>query len=253
MARLDSKVAIITGGAQGIGRAIAHAYVREGAKVVIADVLQDEAGGLCEELNRDFGTDGKANALAVRTDVSDRDSVEAMVAETRAAFGHIDILVNNAAVWKALERAKFWTISDEEWDQVFAVNTRGPFLCSAAVAPVMQAQGKGKIVFIGSSSIWTAQSTLSHYVSSKAALIGLVRCVARDLGPHNICVNMVHPGITDTSGAPRDYIEQRSKARFLPGVQDATDLAGACLFLASDDADAITGQQLNVDGGIVMA
>ncbi|MDA1325679.1 MAG: glucose 1-dehydrogenase [Proteobacteria bacterium] len=253
MGQLNSKVAIVTGGAQGIGRAIASTYAAEGARVVVADLLYDEAAALCEELNDAHGQSNDVVALPVKTDVSDKDSVEEMVARTTEAFGRVDVLVNNAALWKALNRRNFWKISPEEWDQVFAVNTRGPFLCSAAVTPVMQNQNKGKIICIGSATIWTAQATLTHYVSSKAALIGMVRCMARDLGPYNICVNMVHPGITDSGGVDRDYLEERSKLRFIPRVQEPMDLTGACVFFASDASDFVTGQQLNVDGGIVMA
>ena len=253
MGQLQDKVAIVTGAAQGIGRAVASKYVEEGARVVIADLLYDEAAEFCEQLNSQHGQSNRPVALPLKTDVSDKDSVEQMVAGTVEAFGRIDALVNNAALWKALERREFWTIPEEEWDQVFAVNTRGPFLCSAAVTPVMQQQNKGKIICVGSATIWTAQATLTHYVSSKAALIGMVRCMARDLGPYNICVNLVHPGITDTGGVDRAYLEERSKRRFIHRVQEPTDLAGACVFFASDASDFVTGQQLNVDGGIVMA
>ena len=183
MGQLQDKVAIVTGASQGIGRAVASKYVAEGARVVVADLLYDEAAELCEELNSEHGQSNEPVALPIKTDVSDKHSVAEMVAGTVEAFGRIDTLVNNAALWKALERREFWTIPEEEWDQVFAVNTRGPFLCSAAVTPVMQKQNKGKIICIGSATIWTAQATLTHYVSSKAALIGLVRCMARDLGP----------------------------------------------------------------------
>ena len=136
---------------------------------------------------------------------------------------------------------------------MFAVNTRGPFLCTVAVTPAMIRQGKGKIIYIGSATIWTAQATLTHYVSSKAALIGLMHCVARELGPHKICANIIHPGMTDTGGTTREYLEARAKMRLIPRVQEAGDIAGAAVFLAADESDFITGQQLHVDGGIVLA
>ena len=253
MPQLDNKIAIMTGAAQGIGRAVAETYVREGAKVVVADLLTDEAATLCDDLNSEHGKSNEPVALPVTTNVADKESVDEMVARTLEAFGRVDILVNNAALWKSLERAEFWTIDPEEWDQVFAVNTRGPFLCAAAVTPHMQEQNKGKIICVGSATIWTAQATLTHYVSSKAALIGMVRCMARDLGPYNINVNLIHPGITDTGGVDRAYLEERSKRRFIHRVQEPMDLCGACVFFGSDASDFITGQQLNVDGGIVMA
>ncbi len=253
MSQLKDKVAIVTGAAQGIGRAVASKYVEEGARVVLADLQEEEVNSFSEELNSEHGTSNQLVALPVKTDVSDRDSVNEMISRTTETFGRIDVLVNNAALWKSLERKEFWTIDPDEWDQVFAVNTRGPFLCSTAVTPVMQNQNKGKIICIGSATIWTAQATLTHYVSSKAALIGMVRCMARDLGPYNICVNLVHPGITDTGGVDRAYLEERSNRRFIHRVQEPMDLTGACVFFAADASDFVTGQQLNVDGGIVMA
>ena len=212
MPQLENKIAIVTGAAQGIGRAVAETYVQEGARVVVADMLADEAAALCEDLNSEHGASNQPVALPVTTDVSDKDSVDEMVARTIEAFGRVDILVNNAALWKALERREFWTIPPEEWDQVFAVNTRGPFLCSAAVTPHMQKQNKGKIICIGSATIWTAQATLTHYVGSKSALIGMVRCMARDLGPYNINVNLVHPG---------DHRYRRCGPRLSRGTQQA--------------------------------
>jgi NAD(P)-dependent dehydrogenase (short-subunit alcohol dehydrogenase family) len=248
MGRLDSKVAVVTGGAQGIGRAIAEGLVQEGGRVAIADVVAEKAVAAARELNE---AHARPAAVAVSVDVSDRASVERMIDETVRSFGQLDILVNNAAMWKSLERRPFWEVPPEEWDRVFAVNTRGPFLCTAAVTPLMRRQRHGKIIFIGSATIWTGQSRLAPYVCSKAALIGLVRCVARELGPDNICVNMIHPGITDTGGVSREYLEERSKLRAIPRVQVPRDLVGAAVFLSSDESDFITGQQLHVDGGMV--
>jgi NAD(P)-dependent dehydrogenase (short-subunit alcohol dehydrogenase family) len=243
-------VAIVTGAAQGIGRAIAEAFVRAGASVAVADINHEHALKTCAELNG--AAAGAARAMPVAVDVADRASVDGMVETVMKAHRRIDILVNNAALWKELVRRPFWEVPPEEWDRVFAVNTRGPFLCTSAVAPLMRKQGKGKIIFIGSATIWTAQSPLTPYVASKAALIGLLRCAARELGPSNVCVNMIHPGLTDTGGTPREYLEARSRVRPIPRVQVPTDLAGAAVFLASDDSDLITGQQLHVDGGMVM-
>jgi NAD(P)-dependent dehydrogenase (short-subunit alcohol dehydrogenase family) len=248
MGRLDGKVAIVTGAAQGIGRAIAEAFVRESAQVVIADVAAERAVEVSRTLT---ASHGESASVALAVDVSDRASVERMVDQTTRRFGRLDILVNNAAVWKTLERRPFWEVSSEEWDRVFAVNTRGSFLCTAAVTPVMRRQRRGKIIFIGSATIWTGQSRLTPYVASKAALIGLVRCVARELGPDNICVNMIHPGLTDTGGTSREYLEERSKLRAIPRVQVPADLVGAAVFLGSEESDFITGQQLHVDGGMV--
>lgn len=252
--RLASKVAIVTGAAQGIGRAIAEGFVREGARVVVADLLAEQASAVCHELNHAHRSQGGAGdvAFAVTTDVADPASVNGLVKRVGDKYGRIDVLINNAAIWKSLERRAFWAIPVEEWDRVFVVNTRGPFLCSAAVAPVMKAQNCGRIIFIGSATVWTAQSTLTHYASSKAALIGLMRCIARELGPHNICVNMVHPGMTDSGGQSREYLEARAKLRLIQRVQMPADVVGATVFLASDESAFVTGQQLHVDGGTVL-
>lgn len=253
MRRLDRKVAIVTGGGQGIGLAIAAGFARQGARVVIADMLSKKAEEACEHLNSKFGTSDAPIARPFEVDVSDERRVARMVSETVEAFGSVDILVNNAALWKALARRPFYEILVDEWDRVFAVNTRGPFLCCKAVTPHMQKKGGGKIIFIGSATVWTAQSTLTHYAASKAALIGLVRCVARELGPSNICVNMLHPGMTDTGDTSREYLESRAKNRLIQRVQMPEDLVGAAVFLASADSDFMTGQQIHVDGGTVLS
>lgn len=249
--RLAGKVAIVTGAAQGIGRALGFALATEDARVVIADINAGKAQQTAEALNRDVG--GESRAIAVGVDVADPESVRKMVEASVARFGGIDVLVNNAAMWGTLERRPFWEIPTDEWDRVMAINTRGPFLCSAAVLPFMRKRGKGKIIFIGSTTIWSAGSLLAHYTTSKAALVGLARCMARELGPDRICVNVIHPGPTDT-GVPaqsRERLEQRSQLRAFPRVQVPEDLAGAVVFFASDASDFITGQQLIVDGGMI--
>lgn len=251
--RLAGKVAIVTGAARGIGRAIAQSFAREGAGVVVADLDEAAAEQAADSLNQQIA--GPARTLAVSVDVADPQSVARMVEATVRRFGGIDILVNNAALWAALVRRPFWEIPPDEWDRVMAVNARGPFLCSAAVVPYMRLKKKGKIIFVGSTGIWSAQTRLAHYVSSKAALIGLARSMARELGTDQICVNIVHPGPTDT-GVPvltRERLEQRSQLRSIARVQVPDDIVGALVFLASDDSDFITGQQLIVDGGMVFA
>jgi NAD(P)-dependent dehydrogenase (short-subunit alcohol dehydrogenase family) len=255
MVNLEGKVAVVTGAAQGIGRAIAERFVREGARVVIADMAEAAAQRVADELNAAAAAGGGSEArvaIAVETDVASQASVEAMVAETVAAFGGLDALVCNAALWKQLERRAFMAIPVEEWDRVFAVNTRGAFLCCAAAVPAMEARGGGRIILIGSATIGTAQATLTHYVASKAALIGLMRCAARELGPKNICVNMVHPGLTDSGGVDRAYLEERAQNKFIKRVGMPEDLTGLVTFLASDDSGFITAQQLFADGGGVL-
>lgn len=246
MTRLSGKVAIVTGAARGIGRAIALALAAEGARVAIADIDLDQATAAARDSDA---------AFPVYVDVADAASVAQMVDAVAQHLGGIDILVNNAALWGTLQRRPFWEIPFDEWDRVMAVNARGAFLCSSAVLPYMRRRGKGKIILIGSAAIWSARSRLAHYVSSKAALIGLARSMASELGPDRICVNVVHPGPTDT-GVPvqtREWLQQRSQMRAIQRVQVPDDIVGAVVFLASDDSDFITGQQLIVDGGMVFA
>lgn len=248
MPTLSGKTAIVTGAAQGIGFAIASAMARAGAQVVVADLLPDQAEAAAEEINQGCSSN-EPRATALHVDIASKESVDAMVAKVVEQHGTVDVLVNNAALWKSLERRPFWEIPTAEWDRVLAVNTRGAFHCCCAAAPVMIQQSKGRIIFIGSSTIGTSQATLTHYTTSKAALIGLMRCVARELGSSNICVNMVHPGLTDTGGSTREYLEARSKNRFIQRVSTPQDLTGIVVFLAGDDSGFITGQQLYVDGG----
>ncbi len=250
--RLTGKVAIVTGAAQGIGRALAFALAAEGANVVIADINFGKAQQTSAQLNHDLGYRDDCS-IAVKVDVADPESVRQMADTAATSFGGIDVLVNNAAMWGMLQRRPFWEIPVEEWDQVLAINARGPFLCSSLVLPHMRKRGKGKIILIGSATIWSGQSRLTHYTVSKAALVGLARCMARELGPENICVNLIHPGATDT-GVPvqtREYLEQRSQLRSIARVQSPEDIAGAVVFFASDESDFITGQQLIVDGGLI--
>ncbi|MGE3150481.1 MAG: SDR family NAD(P)-dependent oxidoreductase [Pseudorhodoplanes sp.] len=249
MGRLDGKIAIVTGAANGIGRAIAEGYAGEGARVVLSDIEESALEAACDAINRAY----KDAAFPVVTDVADKASVDALAAKAVARFGRIDILLHSAAIWKGIPPRPFYDIPVDEWDRIFAVNTRGSFLCGAAVAPIMQAQKSGKIIFIGSDTPWTARGTHTQYASSKAALIALMRCMARELGPSFICVNMIHPGLTDTGGVDREYLEARSKQlRMLPNVQTPMDIVGAAVFFASNESNSITGQQLHIDGGTVL-
>lgn len=250
MSSLHSKVAIVTGAAQGIGLAIAERYASHGAKVVVADISTENAARACAEISENVGR--KSCAIPVATDVTNKASVDEMVRLVLKREGRIDILVNNAGLWKTVTRQPFWDVTVEEWERVFAVNTLGPFLCSAAVARHMCENKGGKILLLGSATIWTAQSALTPYASSKAALIGLLRCMARELGQYGVCVNMIHPGLTDTGDTDRAYLEERSKTRLIPRVQMPSDIVGAAVFLASDDSNFITGQQLHVDGGLIL-
>ena len=189
MGRLDGRVAIVTGAAQGIGAAFARAMAAEGAKIAIADL--DSGAGIVDELKS-----GGAEAIDVPTDVADEDSCKAMVAKTVGAFGGLDIIVNNAAVFTSVERKAFDEITVEEWDQVLAVNTKGVWLCCKAAAPEMRKKKYGKIISICTGRIFKGSPFFLHYDASKAAVLGITRSLARELGDDNICVNAIAPGST---------------------------------------------------------
>jgi NAD(P)-dependent dehydrogenase (short-subunit alcohol dehydrogenase family) len=251
MHRLADKVAIITGAAQGIGAAFARGLAAEGAKIVIADV-----GDGTETANSIIRANG--SAIYVKTDVSSPEQVKAMVDKTLAEYGKVDILVNNAAIFAKLGAKKFSEISSAEFDQVMAVNVRGPFECAKAVTPAMIANGGGKIVNIASSTVFKGVPDLLHYVSSKGAVVAMTRCLARELGGHKINVNAIAPGLTMSDGVlgqpdyTQEYIVNNMNGRALKRKQVPDDLVGAMVFLCSSDSDFMTGQTMAVDGGNVM-
>ncbi len=251
MQRLTDKVAIITGAAQGIGAEFARGLAAEGAKIVIADVSDGS-----ETANAIVRANG--SAIYVKTDVSSPNEVQAMADKALDAFGAIDILVNNAAIFAKLAARKFLEIPTDEFDRVMAVNVRGPFECAKVVAPIMMKKGGGKIVNIASSTVFKGVPDLLHYVSSKGAVVAMTRCMARELGEHNITVNAIAPGLTMSEGVlgqaayTQNYIESNMNARALKRRQVPADLVGAMVFLCSSDSDFMTGQTMGVDGGNVM-
>jgi len=248
--RLSGKVAIVTGGAAGIGFAYARRFLAEGASVVLADVA--DAVAAAEKLGAD-------RALGVRTDVSDVAAVRAMVEAAIGRFGRIDVLVNNAAVFATLRPRPFDEIPEAEWDRVMAVNVKGIWNCTRAVAPVMRAQGGGRIVNVASAIVAKGTALLLHYVTSKGAVVAMTRALARELGPSGIAVNAVAPGLimSDTVQANPDIREfQRAavmQARSLKREAFPDDVEGAVVFLASDDSAFMSGQTLIVDGGSVFS
>ena len=227
--RLKDKVTIATGGGYGIGRAYSLGLAKEGARVVIADINYPAAQRTAKEI-----MDKGGQALAVETDISNEESVRNMVERTIKEFGRIDILVNNAALFTALKPKPWDQIDAEEWDRVMAVNVRGTFLCCRAVFPYMKQRGKGKIINISSSTVWFGATLMLHYVTSKAAIIGLTSS----------------EGVEATEWNRRT--EMRAKERCIKRKEYPEDLVGTIIFLASEDSDFITGQTINVDGGATM-
>lgn len=245
---LGGRVVIVTGGGQGIGRAYCHALAERGAAVVVADLAGENAERVVREV-----TAGGGRALAVEVDVANEASVDAMARSTIDTFGPPTGLVNNAAVFSTLTLKPFTEISLEEWDRVMAVNVSGAFLCCRAVAPAMAASGYGQIINVSSSTIWLGRPNYLHYVTSKMALIGMTRALAKELGPSGIRVNAITPGATMTEiereTVTKDQFEGIAATTSLGIVQTPKDLVGAVLFLTSPHSDFITGQTLNVDGG----
>ena len=251
MARLDGRVAILTGGAKGIGAHYARALAAEGARLMIADIADGEE--LAEALAREHGANSVASAIA---DVSDEGAVKALVAKTMDRFGKIDVLVNNAALFAPLQEAKCTEIDASLWDRVMAINLRGPFLMVKHVAPQMMAQGYGKIINIGSGSIFHGIPWMLHYVTSKGGILAMTRVLALELGEHGIRVNTLSPGLTmsetlmaENPGHIATARDRVVAGRSLKRDQQPQDLLGALVFLASADSDFMTGQNVLIDGG----
>jgi NAD(P)-dependent dehydrogenase (short-subunit alcohol dehydrogenase family) len=235
MSALDGKVAIVTGGAQGIGAAIAAGLTAAGAEVVVVDLEPPEGG--------------------IRADVSSEEDVERMVGQALERNGRIDILVNNAGLYASLEMQAFTEIPLEEWNRVMEVNVASMFLTCRAIVPVMRDQGGGKIVNISSGTPFRGVPFLLHYVTSKGAIVALTRALAKELGKDSIHVNCVAPGFTMSDGVksnPKVVEALRDvsvASRTLQRDQVPEDVVGAVVFLCTPAADFITGQTMVIDGG----
>jgi 3-oxoacyl-[acyl-carrier protein] reductase len=248
--RLDGRVIIVTGGANGIGRAYADGFVREGASVVIADIDEPGANVAAREIEA-----GGGQALALVVDVADVASTEAMASATLARFGRIDGLVNNAAIAIRVKHvnAPLEELPVEEWDRVIAVNLRGPFLCCRAVLPTMKQAGYGKIVNIASGTFFKGTPFISNYVASKGGVIGITRSLAREGGEFGITVNCIAPGLTNSDeDVPEERWAVRVPERAIKRVEVPEDLVGAAIFFMSADSDFMTGQTIIIDGGIAI-
>jgi 3-oxoacyl-[acyl-carrier protein] reductase len=248
MERLKTRVAIITGAGQGIGRALALGLAGEGAEVVVADVNHEKAASVKSEIEASRGT-----ALAVSTDVSNEDSVRSMVDQSIREFGKVDILINNAGIFpvSSVEEMK-----EEDWDRVIGTNLVGAFLCSRAVAGKFLQQRSGRIISMTSGRAFQGAKNAAHYASSKAGIIGFSKSLALELAPRQITVNVICPGITDTA-QPRGHQSEEqiyAQAQKIPlgRIGQPEDLVGTAVFLASDAAAFITGQTVIVNGGSIM-
>ncbi|MCK4790647.1 MAG: SDR family oxidoreductase [Desulfobacteraceae bacterium] len=247
--RVKNKVAIVTGSAQGMGRAFALRLAKEGAKVTLCDILD------CEPAAQEIAAAG-GEALALKIDVtSEQDTVE-MAKRTFEYFGSVDILINNAAIFGGIEMRSFDEIPAKEWDKIMAVNLKGVFLCSKAVVPYMKEQGKGKIVNIASGVAFSGLPLFLHYTTSKGGIVSLTRGLARELGEFGINVNAVAPGMVWTEATqamvPKEFAQENVKKQCIKKIVQPEDVAAAVLFFASDESDLIAGQVLLVNGGEVL-
>ena len=244
MASLDGKVAIVTGAAQGIGKAIADGLAGEGARLVVADLQRAEEAAAAYP-----------DGVGLTVDVSREEDVERMASETVERCGSIDILVNNAGLYASLAMRPFTEIPLEEWRQVMDVNVASMFLACRAVVPVMRERGGGKIVNISSGTPFRGVPFLLHYVTSKGAIVALTRALAKELGKDSIHVNCVAPGFTMSDGvkAHPEVVEKLRDvsvaARTIQRDQVPEDVVGAVVFLCTPAADFITGQTMVIDGG----
>jgi len=245
---LTDKVAIVTGGAQGIGFAVAETLAARGAAVVIADRAgADEAAERLKQSNR--------QAIGIATDVASADNTRAMAKAAVDAFGGIDILVNNAGIYSTLTPRPFEEIDPAEWRRVMEVNTLGVFLCCRAALPALKARGGGRIINISSGVAFKGNPYMAHYVASKGAVVSLTRALASELGQYNVLVNSVAPGFTVSDGVKANAAlvagvkEVSLRGRLLARDMTPEDLVGAVAFFAGPDAAFVTGQTLVVDGG----
>jgi len=243
------RVALVTGGGGNIGAAICRGFAESGIAVAVADVNLPAAEVVAEQIRRAEGA-----AIALRCDIGDRMSIEDAVRQTAALLGEADILVNNGAKFSELTYKPFEEIPLDEWDEVIRVNVTGAFHFVRAVAPGMKARKWGRIINVSSGSIRMGRPLFLHYVSSKSALVGMTRSLARELGPFGVTVNVVLPGVVfsdlQRKRLSEDYQRMILTGQCIPEPLPPEAMVGPVLFLASDDSRYVTGQELAVDGGL---
>lgn len=247
MTRLENRVAVVTGGHRGIGRAIAEAFAREGSDVVVADVCMDEGA---EPVLREIERAGR-RGMFVGCDVSDEADVRSLIDGVLSAWGKIDILVNNAGI---LTQTPVSRMSVEEWDRVLAVNLRGTFLCCRMVLPHMVERGAGRIINIASQIGQVGDPNVAHYAASKGGIIAFTKALAREVAAQGVLVNAIAPGPIKTGIMPGTEEEERQKIERLPihRFGEVWEVAPTAVFLASDDSSYYVGQTLGPNGGDVM-
>lgn len=242
---IEGKVVIVTGGVGEIGSAIARRLVEEGAKVVIADIA--DGSDLEAELN-EIG-----DAKYVKTDVGSEEDTQRMAEEAVNAFGRIDVLVNNAGIYTG---KPFEEITLEDWRTRMNVNLEGPFLCTKAVLPAMKEQGKGKIINMGSDTVWMGTPGMTHYVASKGGLLGMTRALANELGPLGVTTVYITPTLLDTPGTRQAFVQEHFDYVIghtpIGKFEKPEDVTGLITFLCSDEAEWINGAAINIGGGISM-
>jgi len=250
MGSLDGSVAIVTGGAQGIGAAYARGYAAEGAKLVVSDVL--DPSPIVAELKNAGG-----DAIGLQSDITDDNQIKSLVATTLETYGKIDVLMNNAALFGGLKRQRFENIDQDEFDAVLRVNIRGTWQMTKAVVPIMRKQQYGKIINIASGTVFKGSPMHLHYVTSKGAIVAMTRALAREVGEDNICINAIAPGLTESEAVVENgefsdaELNGNIGTRCIKRGETPEDLVGTAIFLASHESDFITGQVLCVDGGSV--
>jgi 2-hydroxycyclohexanecarboxyl-CoA dehydrogenase len=244
------RTAVVTGGGSGIGRAIVHRLAEDGFATAILDL----DSGAAELVAGEVREKGHEASAVGGVDVSDRAQVDGAVRRIHDVYGPVSVLVNNAGLTGF---KKFLHITDEVWDRVIAVNLNGPFYCAQAVVPDMVAAGWGRIVNISSSSAQSGQQFMTHYVASKAGLVGFTKALALELGPEGITVNTIPPGFVDTpmlraserKGLLGGTVDQHADRTPVGRPGRPEDIAAACAFLVSEEAGYITGQVIGVNGG----